>query len=67
MAAKNHFIPKLRISKSMDDELTDAAMQLGFRKTDIIRFLLNRSLKHLREDVQKAGGYDNLTFSIRSD
>jgi len=62
---KNHIIKTLRIDGDMDKLLNEATEQLGFKKPDLIRFLLNRSLQQLKSDSIRAGGFDKLEFTLR--
>lgn len=49
----------------MEKELNEISDILGFKKTDLIRFLLNRSLEQLKADKIEAGGYDKLEFTLK--
>lgn len=49
----------------MDMEIKEVSEATGFKETDLIRFLLNRSLEQLKSDKQKAGGYDKLEITLR--
>ena len=60
---KNH-LKHIKITQQMSEDLKVIAQQLGFRETDLIRFLLNSAIKKLKSSKQKAGGYDNLEFSL---
>lgn len=62
---KNHTLKPIRITESTNNLIIEACEKLGFKKADLIRFLLNRSLKQLKSDSVKAGGYENLDFSLR--
>jgi hypothetical protein len=65
MTAKNHQIKTLRISSETNSLLNEAAAKLDFKKPDLIRFLLNRSLQQLKSDSIRAGGYDQLQITLR--
>lgn len=65
MTKKNYKLGDMRLSKEMNDLLNELAEVLGFRKTDLARFLLNRSLVILKADIKKHG-IENLDFSIRN-
>lgn len=65
MAVKNHFIKSFRVSKEMFALIQEATQQLGFKQTDLIRFLLNRSLMQLKADSIQAKGYDKLSFTLK--
>jgi len=56
---------KIRITQEMEKELNEISDILGFKKTDLIRFLLNRSLEQLKADKIEAGGYDKLEFTLK--
>lgn len=60
----NHRLKDLRISKEMDELLTEVADKLGFKKTHLARILLNKSLNNLRHDIIKYG-IDNLSFELK--
>ena len=60
---KNH-LKHIKLTQSMAEEIKIIAQSLGFRETDLIRFLLNSAIKKLKASKQKAGGYDNLEFSL---
>lgn len=49
----------------MKSELKKISEELGFRESDLIRFLLNGSLEQLKRDSIQAGGMDKLTFTLR--
>lgn len=55
----------VRISSEMDSDIKSIADSLGFKKIDLIRLLLSRSLKQLRADAIKVNGLQNLEFSLR--
>jgi len=62
---KNYIIKAFRISKETNDLLQEATKNLPFKKTNLIRFLLNRALRQLKSDSLKAGGYKNLNITLR--
>lgn len=62
---KNHIIKALRIDNEMANLLQEASTKLGIRQPDLIRFLLNRSLKQLKCSAIEAGGFENLEFSLK--
>lgn len=62
---KNHIIKALRIDAEMASLLKESCKKLGFKQPDLIRLLLNRSLKQLKSDAIEAGGFSNLEFTIR--
>lgn len=55
----------IRISKEHNDFLSEVAIKLGFRKTDLIRFILNRGIKQLKQDSIEAEGIENLEITIK--
>jgi hypothetical protein len=58
-------IIKIRISSEMDLNINHIAETLGFKKVDLLRLLLSRSLKQLKADAIKVNGIQNLEFSLR--
>jgi len=62
---KNKIIKAFVVDSEMDEELNKICKELGFKKTNIIRFLLNRALAQLKAEGQKAGGYSHLEFSFK--
>ena len=65
MTPENHIIKSFRISKEVNDLLNEAYKELGFKKTDIVKFLLHRSLMQLKSDSIQAGGYDKLSITLK--
>lgn len=64
MAVKNHII-KIRIDEEMNNLLNEAVEKIGFKKTELIRYLLNRALQQLKSDSIQAHGFDKLEFTLR--
>lgn len=62
---KNHKLKDMRLTEDTDNLLTEASEKIGLKKTELARFLLNKSLKKLKADSIQAGGYDNLEITIR--
>lgn len=67
MTVKNHRLKDMRLSQEMDAELSEIAEALGMNKTDLARMLLNRGLRQLRADAQRAGGLNYLEFTFRNE
>jgi len=62
---KKNIVKSLKLTSEMDMEIKEVSEATGFKETDLIRFLLNRSLEQLKSDKQKAGGYDKLEITLR--
>ena len=60
---KNHKLGDMRLSTEMNELLLEIASQLGFRKTDLARLLLMKSLKQLKGDIARHG-LQNLEFQL---
>ncbi len=55
----------IKFTTEMDKEIKEISEATGFRETDLIRHLLNRSLEQFKADKLKAGGYDKLEITLR--
>jgi len=62
---KNHIIKSFRVSKKTKELLEEASQELSLSQTDLIRFLLNKSLVDLKSDSQRAKGYQNLSITLK--
>ena len=62
---KKNITKTIKITSEMDTEVKEISEATGFKVTDLIRHLLNRSLEQLRADKLKAGGYDKLEITLR--
>ena len=57
---------KLRITTEMKTDIKDISNKLGFKESDLCRYLLNRAIQQLKADSIKAGGYDKLSFKFQT-
>jgi len=65
MAKRNsRIIKSFRLSANTFDIIKEVADELCLAQNDIIRILLNRSTQQLKHDALRAGGYQNLSFSL---
>lgn len=64
MKIKN-VIKSIKLTTEMNLEIKEVSEATGFKETDLIRHLLNRSLEQLKADKTKAGGYDKLEITLR--
>lgn len=55
----------IKLTSEMESELKEISEDTGFKQTDLIRHLLNRSLEQLKSDKIRAGGYDKLEITLR--
>jgi len=62
---KNYIIKAFRVTKKTNDLLNEITENLSFKKSDLIRFLLNRALRQLKADSVRAGGYENLSITLK--
>ena len=62
---KRKIIKAFRVDDWTDKELREASQELDIKIPDLTRFLLVRSLKQLKEDAVKAGGYKMLEITLR--
>lgn len=63
--SNNYILKSIRISEQMNKMIEEACKELGLKKQDLVRFLLNRALMQLNNDARDAGGYDNLEITLR--
>lgn len=63
-AKKNYFL-HLRIAKETNDQLQEISENLGLKPTDLARMLLINTLKRLKADSIKYGGWKEIEFSIK--
>ena len=59
-------IARVRIDGEMKSKIKEICEKLKMDEPDILRLLINNSLKRLRADIQKYG-IENLEFTIRHD
>ena len=62
---KKNITKTIKLTSEMDLEIKEVSEATGFKETDLIRHLLNRSLEQLKADKTKAGGYDKLEITLR--
>ena len=62
---KKNITKSIKLTSEMDLEIKEISEATGFRETDLIRHLLNRSLEQLKSDKINAGGYDQLEITLR--
>ncbi len=55
----------LRITTKMKDEIKKISDDLGFKETDITRYLLNSAIQKIKSDSIEAGGYSNLVITLK--
>jgi len=54
---------RIRLTSEMDNQIIELAESTGFKKEDLIRHLINRSLMQLRSDC--GGDFSKLEFSLK--
>ncbi|GAF96107.1 unnamed protein product [marine sediment metagenome] len=54
-----------RLEQETDEELIKISQALGFDKSKVIRMLVNRGIKKLKQDALKVGGLENLEISVK--
>ena len=62
---RNNKIIKIRLTEELYKLIEEAGIGVGINKSELIRYLLNKSLRELKKDSIKAGGYDKLEVTLR--
>lgn len=62
---KLNYTIRIRITTEMKEDIKKISEQLGFKESDLLRFLINRSITQLKTDSINAGGLDKLEFTLR--
>lgn len=64
MRNKNMQTIELNVSKELKSELEEVTKGLGFTQSEVLRFLIEDSIRRVKADAKKAGGFDKLEFTL---
>lgn len=62
---KNSRLIKIRLTEKLNNAINEASLGVGINKSELVRYLLNKSLHELKNDSIKAGGYDKLEVTLK--
>ena len=62
---KNNKVLVIRLTEKLNSLLGEASEGVGINKSELVRYLLTKSIYEIKKDSIKAGGYDKLVITLK--